>query len=121
MSGAVHVPSRRTERVVLRLIIAFDSALSAFNNDAVPGWPAASEELGEALKGARDGVGDVNTLPCPLSWWTVCLASVRTWLEAEPDVRRGLSVAVNANIRALSRYAQHAIAEPIGAHGPGVR
>lgn len=120
MSGAVQARSRRTERVVLRLIMAFDSALSAFNNDAVPGWPAASEELREALTAAT-AIGDVSTLPCPLSWWTACQASVRAWLEAEPDVRRGLSKAVHENIRALHRYARHAIAEPIGPHGAGVR
>lgn len=121
MTGApTTTKSRRTGRVVLQLIIAFDRALGAFNNDALPGWPQASEDLSEALKDARD-IGDVSTLPCPLSWWVACQASVRTWLEAEADVRRGLSVAVNANIRALSKYAQHDIAEPIAAHGPGVR
>lgn len=120
MSRAPHTHSRRTERVVLRLIMAFDSALNAFNNEAVPGWPAASEELGAALKSARDDIGDMSTLPCPQSWWTACLASVRTWLEAEPDVRRGLSMATRESIRALHRYARHAIAEPIAAHGRAV-
>lgn len=110
----------RTYDVVMHLITAFDRAMSAFNNDAKPGWAKASTDLRTALDEARE-VGDVVQLPCPLTWWSACQTSVRAWLEAEPDVRRGLTVAVNANIRALSRYEQRTIAEPIAAHGPGVK
>jgi hypothetical protein len=111
----------RTYDVVMHLITAFDTALSAFNNEAKPGWAKASVNLRAALDEANR-VGDVAQLPCPLTWWSTCQTSVRAWLEAEnEDVRRGLSSAVHGNIRALSRFAQRNIAEPIAAHGPGVR
>jgi hypothetical protein len=111
----------RTYDVAMHLVSAFDNALSAFNNDAKPGWAKASVNLRAALDEARD-VGDVAQLPCPLVWWSTCQTSVRAWLEADnDDVRRGLSSAVNGTIRALSRFAQRTIAEPIAPHGPGVR
>jgi hypothetical protein len=110
----------RAYDVVMHLVSAFDTALSAFNNDAKPGWAKASTNLRAALDEAN-AIGDVSTLPCPLSWFVACTASARTWLEADADVRRGLSSAVHGNIRALSKYAQHDIAEPIAAHGPGVK
>jgi hypothetical protein len=139
---------RRTEHVVLQLVSAFDNAQRAFALEARPGWVRASADLREALGEAREigdidleaapgwarssealraalndarGVGDVDTLPCPLSWWVACQASVRTWLEApSADVRRGLSEAVNANIRALSKYASGEIALAPAPHGRGV-
>jgi hypothetical protein len=112
--------ARRTEHVVLQLISAFDNARRAFDLEAWPGWARASVDLRTALTEAAL-IGDVGTLPCPLSWWVTCQASVRTWLEApSADVRRGLSDAVNANIRALSKYASGEIELAPAPHGRGV-
>lgn len=111
----------RAYDVVMHLVSAFDMARRAFELDAQPGWLRASVDLRAALSEARD-IGDVDALPCPLSWWSACQTSVRTWLEApSADVRRGLTEAVTANIRALSKYATGDIAMPEAPHGAGVR
>ena len=113
--------SRRTQDVVMQLVSAFDNARRAFELEAQPGWARASVDLRAALSEARE-IGDVGTLPCPLSWWTGTQALVRTWLEAPtPDVRRGLTQATDAAVRALSRYAGGDIAMPEAPHGVGVR
>lgn len=108
---------RKALRVATGLVIAFDAASGAFSLEKPPGWDAAAVELRAALTAARD-LGDVSGLPCPLGWWTSAQAQVRTWLEADPDVRRGLTFAVNATIRALSDFCTNKIAQPEPAHDP---
>jgi hypothetical protein len=111
----------RTYDVVLHLVSAFDNARRAFDLEAKPGWAKASTDLRAALDEAR-AIGDADTLPCPYSWWAATFGAVKTWLEAPgADVRRGLTPAADAMIRALSRYAQHDIAEPVAPHGVGVK
>lgn len=102
---------RKAVRVATGLVMAFDTARRAFDLDTPPGWDAAAADLRAALNAARD-LGDVGGLPCPLAWFTSAQAQARVWLEAEADVRRGLTSAVAETMRALSRFAASSIAEP---------
>lgn len=111
---------RRTEHVVMQLVSAFDAAHGAFHQQRRPGWLKASAELREAITEAAK-IGDVSTLPCPLSWWCAAQLAARTWLEApSDDVRRGLDTATYAVIRALAAYASGTIELAPAPHGRGL-
>lgn len=100
------------ERIILRLTMDFDTAVGAFELQRQPGWEKASADLRESLNKARE-IGDVSAMPTPSAWpWFVSAqAQVRCWLEAPPDVRRGVTPAVNLTLRTLGRFASNTIAE----------
>lgn len=102
---------RKALRVAMNLVVAFDAAAGAFNFEKLPGWDVASKDLDAALDAARD-LGDVGGLPCPLGWWVSAQAQVRVWLGASPDVRRGLTKAVDGTIRTLSDYCANRVSVP---------
>ena len=111
---------RKAVRVVTGLVIAFDTARRAWELQTPPGWDAAADELRRALADARS-LGDVVDLPVSLSWWASAQQQAKCWLEASPDVRRGLTPAVTGTMTALQRWAANNIAEGEAPHGVGVR
>lgn len=102
---------RKAVRVATGLVMAFDTARRAFDLETPPGWDMAAAELRAAITAARD-LGDVGGLPCPLTWFGAAHMQARVWVEADADVRRGLTPAVSETMRALQRFASSTIAEP---------
>lgn len=102
------------------LMMAFDCANRAFTMEARPGWDRASADLIAEIE-RQASPADAARFATPVGFRMAVLVQLRAWVDAMPDIRRGLTTFCDDGLKILARWERGELAEKEAPHGVAVR